>query len=155
MKNLLSILVLSVILNSCASTNKIANESIRNAIIGQNEMIVCKRMGMPSRIVPASDGGKIMIYEYYSKGMYLTPNKSAVTYNANRDLTGDREGFVLTLGKNIAANDSKFTIYPTNVSYLKVYIDSQGNAVRYEQNLPQEQLDIYHERFKHFNIKDK
>jgi hypothetical protein len=154
MKNLRFLVVLTILLNSCASTNKMENESIHNAIIGQNETIVCNRLGMPTRVEHARDGGKVMTYEYYSKGMYLTPNKSAITYNITKNFGGDRQGWTYTSNVNTATNDPKFTIYPTNVSYLKVYIDKQGNAIRLEQSMPQEQLEIYHERFKHFHSKD-
>ena len=144
MKNLLFLLVLTILLSSCASTNKMANESIHNAIIGQNETIVCKRLGMPTRVEHASDGGKIMIYEFYSKGMFLTPYKSKISYT---------RGIVLGGHDYSVTNDPKYTIYQRNVSYLKVYLDKQGNAVRLEQAMPQEQLEIYHERFKHFDTK--
>jgi hypothetical protein len=141
-KNLLFLLVLTILLNSCATTNKIANESIHNAIIGQNEMIVCNRLGLPARTAPAPDGGKILIYEYYSKGMYLTPYRYKINY---------REGIVLSGAKYSVTNDPKYTIYSTNVSYLKVYLDKQGNCVGLEQTMPQEQLEVYHERFKYFH----
>lgn len=156
MKNLLFLLVLTILLSSCASINKMANESIHNAIIGQNEMIVYKRLGMPSRVEHTRDGGKIMIYEFYSKGMFLTPNKSELTFYNYDYLNGTSTfpGITLRSGVNTVTNDPKYTIYPTNVSYLKVYLDKQGNAIRIEQTMPQEQLDIYHERFKHFIPKD-
>ena len=154
MKNLIFLLVLTILLNSCASTNKMANESIHNAIVGQNEMIVFERLGVPTRVEHARDGGKVMIYESYSKGMYLTPYKSKVTYNANKDIVGNREGFTFTSGVNTVTNDPKYTIYEKNISYLKVFLDKQGICVRFEQNMSKEQLEIYHERFKHFLSKD-
>lgn len=154
MKNLLLLLILTILLNSCASTNKIASESIHNAIIGQNEMIVCKRLGMPSRVDHTSDGGIVMIYEYYSKGDYLTPNKSSITYSTRKDVVGKMQGWTYTTNVNTKTNAPKYTIYPTQVSYLKVYLNKQGNAVRIEQTLPKEQLEIYHERFKHFPSND-
>lgn len=156
MKNLLFLLVLTILFTACASTNKVANESLHNAIIGQNEIIVLKRLGMPARVEHTSDGGKVMIYEYFSKGMYLTPyNKPAINYNYNKNLLGETQGLTYTSNTNTVTNDPKYTVYSTNVSYLKVHMDNQGNAIRIEQNLPQEQLDIYHERFKHFQSKDR
>lgn len=150
MKRIISFSVLLILLNSCATTNKITNESIQNEIIDQNEMFVLKLLGMPSRVENTHDGGKVMIYEFLSKGMYLTPNKSAVTYNAKKDIKGNRQGWTYTTNVNTVTNDPKYTIYPINVSYFKVYMDKQGNAVRIEHNLPKEQLEVYHERFKHF-----
>ena len=155
MKNLVFLLVMTLLLYSCASTNKTANKSIHNAVIGQNEMIVLKRLGTPTRVEHLRNGGKVMVYESTSKGMFLTPyNKPAITYNFNKNLVGEPQGLTYTSNVNTAVNDPKYTIHPTNVSYLKVYIDKNGNAVRIEQNMPQEQLDIYHERFKHFKDKD-
>lgn len=155
MKNLLFLLVLTLLLSSCASTNKVANKSIQNAIIGQNEMIVFKGLGTPTRVEHARDGGKVMVYESTSKGMFLTPyNKPAITYNFKKNLIGERQGLTYTSNTNTAVNDPRYTIRPTEVSYLKVYIDKNGNAIRIEQNLPQEQLDIYHERFKHFQFNE-
>ena len=151
MRNLLFLLVLTILLSSCASTNKMANKSIHNAIIGQNEMIVFERIGTPTSVEHFRDGGKVMVYESYSKGMYLTPyNKPAITYNFKKNLIGEPQGLTYTSNVNTAVNDPKYTIYPTNTSYLKVHINKHGNAIRIEQNLPQEQLDIYQERFKHF-----
>jgi hypothetical protein len=86
--------------------------------------------------------------------MFLTPNKSKVTYKANKDLFGNRQGFTLNSGVNTVTNDPHYTIYQKNISYLKVFLDKQGNCIRFEQDLPQEQLDIYHKRFKHFLPKD-
>ena len=155
MKDLLYSLALILLLHSCASTNKMTDKAFHNAIVGQNEMTIYSRVGRPSKIIPAPDGGKIMIYEYYSKGMYTTPYNSKITYNPEMDINGNRKGLTFNSGANTATNDPKYTIYEQNVSYLKIYLDKQGNCVRFEQNLPKEQLDIYHERFKHFQPKDK
>lgn len=70
--------------------------------------------------------------------MFLTPNKSKVTYNATKDLFGNRQGFTLNSGVNTVTNDPRYTIYQKEVSYLKVFLDKQGNCLRYEQNLPKE-----------------
>lgn len=145
---------MTILFTSCASTNKMTDREFRHALVGQNEMNIFSKFGPPTRIITASNGGKIMIYEFYNKGMFLTPYKSKVTYNANKDILGNRKGFTLRSGVNTVTNDPKYTIYQKNVSYLKVFLDKQGNCVRFEQDLPQEQLEIYHERFKHFPGKD-
>jgi hypothetical protein len=126
------------------------DKEFRNALVGQNEMNIYSRLGPPTKTITTSDGEKIMVYEFYSKGMFLTPNKSKVTYSAKKDLSGNREGLTFNSGVNTVTNDPQYTIYQKNVSYLKVYLDKRGNCVRFEQDLPQEQLDIYHERFKYF-----
>ena len=155
MKSFLFLLVLTLLINSCATTTKSTSKAINNDIIGQNEMVVKKRLGTPTRVEHARDGGKVMIYESTSKGMFLTPySKPAITYNFKKNLVGERQGLTYTSNVNTAVNDPKYTIYPTEVSYLIVYIDKHGKVVRIEQNLPQEQLDIYHERFKYFKDQD-
>jgi len=154
MKKSTFFLVITFIFNSCATTNKMIDEAFHDALIGQNEMTIYARVGKPTSIAPGPDGGKIIIYEFSSKGMYSTPYKSSVTYNTKKDITGNRQGWTYTSNVNTVTNDPKYTVYPTNVSYLNIYLDKQGNCFQFEQNLPQEQLDIYHERFKHFRNKD-
>ena len=154
MKNLLLLLVMTILFASCATT-KMTDKEFRNALVGQNEMNIYSRLGPPTKTITTSDGEKIMVYEFYSKGMFLTPNKSKVTYSAKKDLSGNREGLTFNSGVNTVTNDPQYTIYQKNVSYLKVYLDKRGNCVRFEQDLPREQLDIYHERFKYFLPKDQ
>lgn len=92
-----------------------------------------------------------MIYESSEKGMFLTPyRKPPISYNLNRDPLGEVQGWTYTSNTNTTVNDPKYTIYPITDSYLKVYIDENGNAVKLEHNIPSEQLEMYHERFKHF-----
>jgi len=139
-KNLLSIMIFSLLFFSCKTTKQGTNESIRNAIVGQNEAVVRARLGEPTRTIPASNGGKIMVYDFYSKGMYLTPYKSKVSY---------QHGIILSGDKYKITNSPEYTIYQMNVSHLKVYLDKHGKCLRFDHTLPQEQLDVYHERFKY------
>ena len=130
------------------------DEVFNNAIVGQNEMTIYSRVGKPTSITLTPDGGKIMIYEYYSKGMYTTPYKSKVTYNPEMNINGNREGLTFNSGTNTATNDPRFTIYEKDISYLKLYFDKQGNCIRFEQNLPKEQLEMYYEQFKRYLPKE-
>lgn len=155
MKNFLLLLVMTMLFTFCSTTNKMTDKEFRHALVGQNEMNIYSKFGPPTRTITGSDGGKILIYEFYTKGMYLTPNKSKVTYKANKDFFGNKNGLTFNSGVNTVTNDPKYTIYQKNVSYLKVFLDKQGNCFRFEQDLPQEQLDIYHERFKHLPSKDQ
>lgn len=141
---------MSMLFTTCATSNKMTDKEFKHALVGQNEMNIYAKLGPPIRTITSSDGGKIMIYEFYTKGVFLTPYKSKITYNANKNMQGNRQGFTFNSGVNTVTNDPQYTIYQKNVSYLKVFLDKEGNCVRFEQDLPQEQLDIYHERFKHF-----
>lgn len=138
------------VLASCSTTNKMARESLHYALIGQNEYTICSRLGPPAKTLSDPGGGKVMIYEHYSKGMFLTPDKSKVTYSARTDMSGNREGFTYHSGANTVTNKPEYTIHQREVSVLKVFLDKDGSCVRYEQDLPREVLETYHERFKHF-----
>lgn len=127
-----------------------AKEAFQYALVGQNEMTITSRLGAPIRTVPDSDGEKVMIYEFYSKGMFITPYKSRVTYNAARNIVGNREGLTFTSGVNKATNDPKYTIYQKDVSYLKVFLNKQGNCVRFEENLTRDQLETYYKQLRHY-----
>ena len=154
MKYLLYLSALNLLFHSCATTNKMTDEAFHYAIVGQNEKTLYFRVGKPTSITSTSDGGKVMIYEYYSKGMYSTPYKSKITYNPEINKIGEREGLTFNSGTNTATNDPKFTIYDQNISYLKLYLEKQGNCVRFEQNLPKEQLEMYYEQFKRYLPKE-
>ena len=156
MINTLFLLVLTILFSSCATTNKMTNEAIHYAIVGQNEMTLYKRLGVPARTILAPDGGKIWMYEYYSKDMYTPPHKSNLTSTHAEALNSRNStpGITIRTGVNTETNTPKYIIHSTNVTYLKVYLDKAGKCVGFEQSLPQEQLEIYHERFKHYIPKD-
>lgn len=151
MKTIFLIWVVSWLLISCSSTNKMARESLHHALVGQNESTIYSRLGPPTKTLTSSDGGKVLIYEHYSKGMFLTPDKSKVTYSSRTDISGNREGFTYHSGVNTVTNKPEYTIHQREVSVLKLYLDKDGSCVRYEQDLPREVLENYHERFRHFN----
>ena len=154
MKKMFLLIVPALLLSSCTSISKLTNLAIYHAIVGQNEKIINSRLGIPASISPSSDGGRIMIYESYTKGIFQTPYKSRVTYSPKMNLNGNREGFVFHSGVYTKTNDPKYTIYQKDVSYIKVYLDKQGTCVRFEQNLPRKQMERYYEQFKHYIPKD-
>lgn len=150
MKTIFRIWFVFWLLTSCSTTTKMAMESLHHALVGQNERTICSRLGPPAKTLTNSDGGKVLIYEHYSKGMFLTPDKSIVTYSSRTDMSGNRQGFTYHSGVNTVANKPEYTIHQREVSVLKVYLDKDGSCVRYEQDLPREVLETYHERFRHF-----
>lgn len=150
MKSPLYLILLSIITLSCSHARNVYDVSLNQALIGKDQISIYNELGAPKKIEFTADGGKIMIYESTSKGMFLTPYRSPLKYDAEPNPTGEPGGWHLTFGEHLAANDPKYTIYPTEVSYLKIYIDKHGKCVKYDQNMTQEQLDIYHERFKYF-----
>lgn len=67
------------------------NEAIFHAIVGQNEKIVFKRLGIPARIIQTPDDGKKLIYEIQSRGKVSTLNKSKLTFNYLRDMANQEQ----------------------------------------------------------------
>lgn len=155
MIKLLLVIVLALSFSACTTPNKLANEAIYHAIVGENEKTVISRLGMPTNIIQQADGGKIMVYEHYTKGMFTTPYKSVITYNSSsKSLTGKSAGLAINSGVNTATNDPSYTIHETNVVSLKVFFDKQGKCIRFEQDLPKEQLGIYQQRFEKYIPKE-
>lgn len=155
MRNSFLVLALSILFCFCTTTTRLTNEAFQYALVGQNEMTISSRLGAPIRKIPDSDGGQVMIYEFYSKGMFLTPYKSRVTYNAARNIAGNRQGLTFTSGVTRVTNDPKYTIYQNDVSYLKVFLNKQGNCVRFEENLTRDQLETYYEQLRRYVPKGK
>lgn len=149
MKNVLIRCVFIILFYSCATTYNMTTEAFNHALIGHSEDTIYSRLGIPSEIISTLEGGKIMVYEYYSKGMYTNPYKSRITFNPNLDMSGQREGFVFK-SRSIATNKPEYTIYDIETSYLKLFLDKHDYCVRYEQNLTPEQLEIYYEIFKRY-----
>ena len=143
MKSIYSCLVFFLLLGSCASTRDTSNTIFNNALIGQNEIAILHIIGTPTNISHTRDGGKVMVYEHLDKGTFLTPNKSNFSLKEGQGLT-------FTSNVNKATNDPHYTIYPTNISCLRLYINNRGKCVRVENSLPHDQYEYYHQRFKHF-----
>jgi hypothetical protein len=68
-------------------------------------------LGMPSRVEHARNGGKIMIYESYSKGMYLTPNKSELTFTHHNALNDN---------SNLLLPENKYAMISANSDVCKM-----------------------------------
>jgi len=131
------------LLISGSSTCKIFRESFHHTHIGQNEHIIYSRLGPPAKILADPGGGKILIYEHYSKGMFLTPNKLKVTNSALTDMACNREGFTYHSGVNTVTNKPENTIHLKEGSSLRVFLDKNGSCVRYGQDLSREVLETH------------
>jgi len=147
MSRVLLLIILLVCLVFCATTNKLANEAIRCAIVGQDESTVYSRLGLPARTIAATDGGKILIYKYYSRGMYKAPAEIK-SRSFRVDRFGNRSGLNLGDVVGTLTYDSGNAIYERYTTYLKAYINSQGNCVQFEQDLTKDQLRLLQEQFK-------
>lgn len=94
-----------------------------------------------------------MIYEFYSKGMFVTPYKSKVRITNAKDQLGNSQGFLFNSGSTVT-NDAKYTVYQEDLSSLKVFLNKEGFCSRFEENLTKEQLEWYYEQFKRFIPKE-
>ena len=148
MKNVPILFVLTFLIFGCSSSSKLANNSIYYALVGQNEKTIYKRLGVPSQTELNPNGGKTLTYEYLSKGMFETPYKSNITYNSKVSPDGNRQGWTYTSNVNTAANEAKYTNHKTDVSWLKVFLDKDGNCSKVNHNLSKEQLEMFYAQFK-------
>jgi hypothetical protein len=147
MKKSQFILVIAILFTSCATTNKMANKAFYHALVGQNEMTVYSRLGAPTNIVTSGDGGRILIYEFYTKGMFVVPEVGEPTGNS-LGFTDKKTGAIYDIKTYSNNNSSSNISYLTDVNSLVVFIDQQGNCVRFEQDLPREKLEFYYNRLK-------
>ena len=128
-----------------------SNEAIHYAIVGQNEKMVYSRLGIPARILPTSDGGKKLIYEFHNRGMVTTPNKSKLTFNYSGDMA-DQDPHLNWQYSNVntKTNDDKYAIYQEDTSVLEVFLNKEGQCTRFQHNLSKMQLEPFYERFKKY-----
>ena len=153
MKNLFLLLILLLLFCFCATTKKTSNTAIINTLVGQNELVVLKSLGAPSRVSHTPDGGKVMAYEHINESATLPPNKSNMRHSAAQNNYNTSSGFTYTSNSVKGANDPNNSIYEKNVDALKIHINKQGNCFRISNTLPPEQLEIYNKRIKPTTVK--
>lgn len=149
------LLFLAILYSSCTSINKMSNEAIHHAIIGQNEMIVHSRLGLPVRTIQTQDGEKKLIYELHSNGMFTTPYKSRLTFNYSGDMANQEPHLNWQYSSiNTETNKDKYTIYQEDTSFLEVFLNNEGHCVRFQHNMTRPQLEQFYKRFKQYIPKD-
>jgi len=155
LKNSNLLLVLTILFCSCATINKMSNEAIHHAIVGQNEMVVHSRLGLPVRTIQTPDGGKKLIYELHSKGMFTTPYKSRLTFDYSGDMANQEPHLNWRYSNiNTETNKDEYTIYQEDTSFLEVFLNNEGHCVRFQHNMTRSQLEQLYERFKQYIPKD-
>lgn len=153
MKNIFVFLLLSLLFTCCATTKKTSNTAIINTLVGQNELVVLKSLGAPTKVIHTADGGKVMAYEHFNESATLPPNKSNMRHSTAQNKYNTSSGFTYTSNSVKGANDPNNSIYEKNVDTLKIHIDKQGNCFRITNTLPPEQLEIYNKRLKPTTVK--
>ena len=155
MKNSLILIVLIIMFSSCTSINRLSNEAIYHAVVGQNENIIYNRLGMPTETQRTPDGGKKLIYELHSKGMVSNPNKSKLTFNYSGDMANQAPHLNWKYSTiNTKTNDPKYKIYPVDKSFLELFLNKDGKCVRFQQNMTKPQLEQFYKRFKKYIPED-
>ena len=156
MKNPLILIVLTIMFSSCTSMNRLSNESIYHAVVGQNENIIFNRLGMPTETKGTPDGGKILTYELRSKGMVSNLNKSKLTFNYSGDMVNQAPHLNWKYSTiNTETNDPKYKIYQVDKSFLELSINKDGQCVSFQQNMTKPQLKQFYERLKKYIPKDQ
>jgi hypothetical protein len=146
MKKIPFLLMISTLFTFCATSYKMADKAFYHALVGQNVMTVYSRIGAPTNIGTSWDGGKIFIYEFYTKGMFVVPEVGEPTGNS-LSFTDKKTGAFYNI-QTYYNNSSRNISYETDVNSLVVFFDKQGNCVRFEQDLPREKLEFYYDRLK-------
>jgi hypothetical protein len=151
MKNPMILIVLTLIFNSCTSINRLSNEAIYHAVIGQNENIIYNRLGMPNETQQTPDGGKKLIYEQHRQEMASNLNKSKLTFNYSGDMANQNPHLNWKYSTiNTETNDPKYKIYQVDKSFLWVFLNKDGKCVSFQQNMSKSQLKQFYVRFKKY-----
>ncbi len=148
MKNTFLLIVLSVCIVACTSTTRLTNKAISYALVTQKENVAQALLGPPARTVPLPDGGKVLVYEYYSYEFVGRRDPRSKSYRV--DEFGDSHGFEIDDVFNTLAYDSRDATYDRNSNYLEVYLDSDGYCVDFSHNLNKEQLQLLYDQFKRY-----
>jgi hypothetical protein len=154
MKNLFLLLLMSLLFSFCATTKKTSKNALIDALIGQNELVIIKSLGTPSNVIHTNGEEKVIVYEHASEGPDLGHNNSNSTQSADQNKYNSNGGLTFTSNVNKAANDPNFSIYQTKISYLKIYINKQGNCFRIENTVPQKQSEAYLKSINEYKAKN-
>lgn len=147
--------VLTIFMSFCSTTNKMAREAFQYALFGQNEMTIYSRIGTPTRIFTASDGAKVLIYEFYS--MDKIPNPDNIEpENYSKDIISftSKTGAEYDIRYNPDFKNRNNITYQENVTFLEVFMDELGYCVGFDYNLPKERLEYYCDHLKAYLPQD-
>ncbi len=146
MKQIVTSILVGLVVFACSTTNSLSDKSFKDSLVGKNEIELFELLGAPSRVLFARGGEKVMIYESTNVGTFLTPNKSKIAVE---------NGLPVFRSVDTRTNDPKYAIYPKEVRSFKLYLNTKGKCVRYEEIQINEQSDSYHQRFKHFSPENR
>lgn len=149
----------SVFMHCCISSKRTVTKTLNAAIIGQNELVVFDRLGVPAKTTIYNNGNKVWIYQSGGLQFFSGPNTSWHSSTHSEQL-GVRKArtFKSTFSDltirtpdktaSYTLNDDK--AYTLNNPFLKVYFNRQGKCIHFEQNMTQEQQEVYHNRLKQY-----
>ncbi len=141
---------------SCTTSSKLSSEAIRYAIVGQKMRVVGDRLGLPTKIINAPEGEKIMVYELRNRGSaYYQSQANASMPNVD---TKPRESRALIIDPTASASSvpttNNYTTYEV-AGFLKVYINKEGFCYKVEEKLTPGQMEEYYQRFKQYIPEEK
>lgn len=132
------------------------NEALNHAIVGQNEPTVRDRLGTPARTVQLTDGRKMLIYEYRSKGMFEEPYKSRLTFSYSGDIVDQEPHLNWQYSTiNTETNAPEYTTYQKKISVLEVILNDDGRCEGFQQNLTKQQLKQFYNNYKKYITEEK
>ena len=153
-KSISALVVICILFSLCNTPKKLANKAFHNALIGQNEMTIYSRIGMPTSTAKTFNGGKILMYEFFSMERFPTVNNfKPEDYDRGISFTSKSGAFYEIPFKPEFKNRKNMT-YQEKVTSLMVFLDRHGKCIRFEHNLPKERLEFYYERLKAYIPED-
>ena len=152
--------IICLLMSNCATTNRTVNRSINNAIIGENEIVVYQRLGIPYQTIVREDGSKVWIYKSRDGQLFSSPNDSwhasthaeQLAVRKKRTFNTKQENITIRTPDKTAAyelnNDKAYTsINP----FLRIYFNRHGKCVKFNQDMSVEQRKLYNERLKQYS----
>lgn len=151
MKPIALLFILSFCFVACSSTIRMANKAIKSGIVGQDEITVQARLGIPVEEIIFSDGGKVFVYEYYSRVRVLPGDIESSNFLLDENSKGtELASYLITSVLTYHPNSADYEI---QTNYMDVYLDAEGYCIGFDHNLTKEQLQILRFQFEQYQTK--
>lgn len=148
MKKSLFIWALGMLIGSCSTPVKLANQAFKHALLGETEPVIHKRIGAPSRIVAEPDGGKVYIYDFTH--VEKLPSMSYNPQAINLTTITSKSGASYDIPYYSKSRNPRNTLYQENITSLFLFIDEHGYCTRIDHDLQKEKLDYFYHLLKEY-----
>jgi len=147
--------LLFIFFSSCATTNKMAQKAFQYALFGQTELTIYSRIGTPTRIFDASDGSKVLIYEFYSwDNVPSFDNLEPENYSSDITSFESKSGAIYDIRYYSDFQKRANNTYQEHVTFLEVFLDDLGYCVGFDYDLSKERLEYFRDHLKAYVPKD-